>query len=86
MLFNGFLRVRVSVLSVELQSGSLPSKRDRMGKPNESCKSDPSIAQVIQIEVLFLMDRALGCLRESLYLFVCLPVCFCSLHELVRAF
>ena len=86
-MFNSFLRVCVSMLNVELQSGSLPSKRDRRGKPKESRRSDPPpIAQVIQSEVAFFMDRALGCLREGLCLFVCLPVCFCSLHELVRAF
>lgn len=68
--FNSFLRVCVSMLSVELQSGSLPSKRDRIGKPKESRRSDPPIAQVIQSEVVFFMDRALGCLREGLLLFV----------------
>ena len=67
---GGASRVCVSMLSVELQSGSLPSKRDRIGKPKESRRSDPPIAQVIQSEVVFFMDRALGCLREGLLLFV----------------
>ena len=59
-LFNGLLRVRVSVFSVELQSGSLPSKRDRIGKPKESRRSDPPIAQVIQSEVVCFYGSRVG--------------------------